>query len=78
MQITMSLANPILVFISSFALLLIGCAIGMHYSKSTSLSVWIAVCGGLLMVIHDLLQGLLWLGITARWMKTVKDQSQAP
>lgn len=58
----MTFANPILVFIQSLALLLIGCAIGIHWR--TSAVVWIAACGALLTVIHDLLEGLVWFGVT--------------
>ena len=68
------LANPVLVFISSIALLLFGCAIGIHWRKTPSVAVWIAVCGALLMVVHDLLAALVWFGITAAWNQMIRNR----
>jgi len=75
MQIRMQLGNPALIFIYSGALLLIGVAIGVHWQANPKLSVWIAICAALLMVIHDLLEGFIWFGIAAKWAQTVKQSS---
>jgi hypothetical protein len=75
MQMRVQLANPALIFIYSFVLLLFGCAIGMHWNKSPGVAVWIAICAALLMVIHDLLEGFIWFGIAAKWAQAVKQSS---
>jgi hypothetical protein len=75
MQMRMQLANPALIFIYSAVLLLVGVAIGLHWRASPCLSVWIAICAALLMVIHDLLEGLIWFGIAAKWAQMVKKSS---
>jgi hypothetical protein len=72
MEMRMQLGNPALIFIYSAVLLLLGVAIGLHWHASPSLSVWIAICAALLMVIHDLLEGFIWFGIAAKWVNAVK------
>ena len=42
-NIRISLGNPVLIFVYSVALLLIGCAIGMHWYQSRASAIWIAV-----------------------------------
>ena len=75
MHVRVRLANPALIFIHSLALLLVGCAIGIHWSKSLGTAVWITICAALLMVLHDLLEGLIWFGITAKWTQAVKGRA---
>jgi len=77
----MQLANPALVFIHSLVLLLFGCAIGMHWSRSPGTAIWIAVCAALLMVIHDLITGFIWMGVTVKWTQALRrkaEQSNEP
>jgi hypothetical protein len=71
----MQLANPVLIFIYCLVLLLIGCAIGMHWSKSPGTAIWIAICAALLMVVHDLITGFIWMGITVKWTQAVRERS---
>jgi hypothetical protein len=79
MQVRVQLANPVLIFIWSLSMLLIGCAIGMHWSGARGTAIWIAVCGALLMVIHDFAEGLIWIGIAAAWIqKTQKGRRARP
>jgi len=68
----MTLANPVPIFLYSLVLLLFGLAIGIHWSKSPDIAVWIALSGALLMVIHDLLEGFVWFGVTAKWTQAVR------
>ena len=42
-NIRISLGHPVLIFVYSMALLLIGCAIGMHWYQSRASAIWIAV-----------------------------------
>jgi uncharacterized membrane protein YhhN len=61
--------NPILIFIYSFALLLIGCATGIRWPKTPLIAFRMVFVGGALMIIHDLLMTLLWFSATAIWMR---------
>lgn len=65
-KITVSLGNPILIFLWSLALLLLGCAIGLHWKSTPDTAYWLATLGGLLMVIHDLAMGILWFAVTTK------------
>lgn len=75
MHVRLRLANPALIFVYSLVLLLVGCAIGIHWSKSSGTAVGITICAALLMVIHDILEGLIWFGITAKWTRAVKSRA---
>ncbi|MGA7109243.1 MAG: hypothetical protein WBY75_15960 [Terracidiphilus sp.] len=54
-EMTVRLGHPVEIFIHSVALLLIGCAIGMHWHHSHSTAIWIAVSGALLIVINEMI-----------------------
>lgn len=68
----MQLGNPALIFIYNLVLLLFGCAIGIHWNSKPGTAVLVAICGALLMVIHDLLEGFILFGIAAKWAFAVK------
>lgn len=53
MKMTASLGNPVLIFLYSLAILLLGCAIGLHWKGASGTACWLAALGALLMVIHD-------------------------
>jgi biotin transporter BioY len=76
MRMQMQLVNPVLLFIYSLVLLLFGCAVGMHWSNSPWIAVWIAVCAALVMVIHDLVAGFIWMGITVKWTQAPRKKSE--
>lgn len=65
-KITVTLANPVLIFLWSLAILLLGCAIGLHWKGTPGTAYWLAIVGALLMVIHDMAMGVLWFSVTAR------------
>lgn len=71
MEMKVQLANPVLIFVYSLSILLIGCAIGIHWCKHPGTAVWVAVCGALLMVIHDLAEGFIWFGVMAAWTQRI-------
>jgi hypothetical protein len=73
----MQLANPFLVFIYSLVLLLFGCAIGMHWNRNPGTGIWIAVCAALLTVIHDLITGFIWMGITVKWTQAIRKRAES-
>lgn len=66
-QFRVSLRHPILVFMWGFSLLLIGCFLGIHWHPSRTATALIASSGALLMVIHEVSYGFLWISLTARW-----------
>lgn len=76
MQMKVQLANPVLIFVYSLFNLLFGCAIGMHWCRDPRTAVWVAVCGALVMVIHDLLEGFIWFGVTAWMLKNYKNPKE--
>ena len=67
-EMTVRLGHPVLIFIHSVALLLIGVAIGMHWHQSRSAAIWIAVSGALLIVINEMITGFWWVSLTAWWI----------
>jgi multisubunit Na+/H+ antiporter MnhB subunit len=75
MKITASLGNPFLIFIYSLAILLLGCAIGLHWKASPGLALCLSAPGALLMVIHDMAMGVLWFWITARMFAKARQSS---
>ncbi len=64
------LRHPVLVFIVSFSLLLIGCSVGIHWHPSKTAAAFIAISGALLGVIHEVCYGFLWISLTAWWIGT--------
>jgi hypothetical protein len=56
-EMTVRLGHPVVIFIHSLALLLIGCAIGMYWHPSHSTAIWVALCGALLTVINEMISG---------------------
>lgn len=71
MKMSATLANPLLIAIYSAALLLIGCAVGVHWAHTPATARWLAIAGGVLMAVHDTATGVLWFWLTARWAHSV-------
>lgn len=65
-KVTVTLANPILIFLWSLAILFLGCAIGLHWKGTPATACWMAALGALLMVIHDMAVGVLWFVVSAK------------
>lgn len=68
-EMKVRLGHPVLIFIHSLALLLIGCAIGMHWHQSRSVAIRIAVSGAVLIVINEMIAGFWWMSLTAWWIR---------
>jgi hypothetical protein len=68
-EMKVRLGHPVLIFIHSLALLLIGCAIGMHWHQSHSVAIWIAFSGAVLIVINEMISGFWWMSLTAWWIR---------
>ncbi len=71
MKMQVTLGNPFLIAIYSAALLLIGCAVGMHWAHTPAAALWLCLAGGVLMAVHDTATGVLWFWLTARWAHSV-------
>ena len=67
-EMKVRLGHPVVIFIHSVALLLIGCAIGMHWHQSHSAAIWIAVSGAVLVVINEMISCFWWVSLTAWWI----------
>jgi hypothetical protein len=67
-RLQVQLRHPMLVFVWSFSLLLIGCLIGIRWHPSKTVAISIAISGAILMVIHELSYGFLWISLTAWWI----------
>lgn len=65
-KLTVTLANPLLIFVWSLAMLLLGCAIGLHWRTTPGMALCIAALGAALMVLHDLGMSLVWFTVTAK------------
>lgn len=76
MNMHASLANPLLIAIYSAALLLIGCAVGMHWAHAPATALGLAIAGGLLMAVHDTAMGFLWFWLTALWAGSVIERNR--
>jgi hypothetical protein len=70
-EMTVRLGHPVLIFIHSLALLLIGIAIGMHW-QSRPAAVWIAISGAVLIVINEMISCFWWVSLTAWWIRKNK------
>lgn len=65
MKMTASLGNPFLIFLYSVAILLLGCAIGLHWKGTPGTACWMAALRALLMVVHAMAMGVLWFWAAA-------------
>ena len=76
-NIRITLGHPVLIFIYSLVLLLIGCAIGMHWYQARACAIWIAVAAAVLMVVHDMFTGLIFASLTLRrFQRQQRNQTQ--
>ncbi len=69
MNMQMSLGHPILILLYSLALLLMGCAIGIHWHDSLWGASKVALLGAVLMIIHDWMTAAAMFWIAMRWLR---------
>ena len=74
MKLQARLGHPVLIFIYTLAILLVGCAIGAHWKRLSGNALWLVVGGAILMVIHDMATGIVWFWITAKLTQSVYDR----
>jgi len=71
MKMQVTLGHPILITLYSTALMLVGCAVGVHWNQTLPTALWLCVAGGTVMAAHDLALGFFWFWLTARWVHSV-------
>lgn len=71
-EMKVRLGHPVVIFIHSAALLLLGSAIGMHWHQSRTTAIWIAVSGAVLIVINETISAFILFYFTALWIRKSK------
>ena len=66
MKIKMRLGDPLLIFVYSLSLLLLGCAVGIHWHATPATAIGLTFAGASLMVLHDTLTSLIWFSIAVK------------
>ena len=64
MKMSVTLGHPILIFLYSLALFLLGAGIGIRFGASWS-AMKIAALGAILMIVHDWVAAIVWSWKTA-------------
>lgn len=65
----MKLGHPLLIVLYSFALLLLGCAVGSYWRPTPSKAIGFAIAGSFCTMIHDTMVSVVWFGIAAKWSR---------
>jgi hypothetical protein len=66
MKMKMRLGDPLLIFIYSLSLLLLGCVIGIYLHATPATAIGLTFAGASLMVLHDTLTSLIWFSIAVK------------
>jgi len=69
MKMQMRFGHPVLILMYSLALLLLGCAIGIHWHNSLWAASKVALLGAALMLIHDWAMAAVSFWIAAQWLR---------
>jgi hypothetical protein len=69
MKMQMTLGHPVLILLYSLALLLLGCAIGIHWHNSLWGASKVALLGAALMLVHDWAMAIVLFRIAALWLR---------
>jgi hypothetical protein len=67
-KLNVRLGNPMVMFFWSFAMLLVGIAIGEYWHPSRMQSAAIAAAAGVLTMIHELVCCFVWCSLSAWWI----------
>lgn len=65
---TVMLGHPVLVFLWSAWMLLLGCTIGMHCHRSHTVTACVCIACAVLIVAHEIVDGWIWCTMTAWWI----------
>jgi hypothetical protein len=76
MELKVRFGDPILIFIYTLSVLLVGDAIGMFWRSEPVKAFSIALLGASFMVVHDTFMTLIWASAAARWAQTAGDQKK--
>jgi hypothetical protein len=67
-KLNVRLGNPMVMFFWSFAMLLVGIAIGGYWHPSRMRAVTIAVGAGAFTMLHELVCCFVWCSLSAWWI----------
>ena len=67
-QLNVRLGSSITTFLWSFAMLLLGIAIGFHWQPSYAAALGIVVFAGIFAVLHEVVCMFFWCSLTAWWI----------
>jgi hypothetical protein len=67
-EMKVRLGHPVVIFIHSLGMLLVGVVIGMHWHQSRSAAICIAISGAVLIVINEMITAFFWISLTAWWI----------
>ena len=74
MKMQATLGHPILIFLYTFSVFVMGSAAGAHLKRLSGTAFCLAFAGAVLMVIHDMATGILWFWVTATLRRAVYDR----
>ena len=66
MKMGMRLGDPLLIFVYSLSLLLLGGAIGIHWHATPATAIGLTFAVASLMVLHDTLTSMIWFSIAVK------------
>ena len=71
---TVKLGHPVLIFFWSTWMLLLGCAIGMHWRRSHTVAFCVSMTCAVMIVVHEMIDGFVWCTLTAWWLGKCQGQ----
>lgn len=77
MELKVRFGHPILIFIHTLSVFLMGDAVGIFWRKEPVTVFSLALLSAALMVVHDTFMTLIWAWAAARWVQTAKEQSKS-
>ncbi len=77
MELKVRFGHPVLIFIYTLSVFLMGDAIGILWRKEPVTVFSIALLSAALMVVHDTFMTLIWAVAAARWVQAAKEQRKS-
>lgn len=77
MELKVRFGHPVLIFIYTLSVFLMGDAVGILWRKEPVSAFSIALLSASFMVVHDTFMTLLWAWVAARWARAVSDQKRS-
>ena len=76
MEMKVRFGHPVLIFIYTLSVFLMGDSVGILWRKEPVTAFSIALLSASFMVVHDTFMTLLWAWATARWAQAVSDRNR--